>query len=906
MNRHLRQKLCRGIVCLAAVAAAAPARAAPRAEIAPRHLPVLQAHCGKCHGAETQESGVRVDDLPATIDTVAAAERWQKVLNVLNSGEMPPDDEPRIDPAAKTEFLDALSEAMVVARRTLADQGGVIAMRRLNRREYKNTLRDLLGVEVAVHDLPADTSPLAFDTVGAGLFMTAAQFEQYEAIARDGLALAFARQAGATQRKSLHIEAETTLPNFVRSRLDVRDLQRRAAEWFRVLDEVKARPENAAVREKLLADVGGDEKKLLYVWYEFAGMPPPETFGFPAGAAFNPAYIAAVLGETRWHPFDDRYLALPGLDSGGWLTVKRPGFTPNPNDKFQFVIPLDWPPGEYRATVRCAAADSAAADRRFLEFNVFPGTGGSPPLSVHQVAGTLADPCEITIPFTVGGKGTGPGDSRLYVFREKGMGDERAARVRITTAEKEAGIGPEPAIWIDWIHVERLPDSPAAVPPGIRALDGVPLVATNEPVAPDDLRRGFERFCIEAWRGVAPPAGAVDRLVRIYDGRRAVGGGHVEALGEALAAALSAPQFLYKAEPDDGATRRPLDGPELATRLSYFLWGGPPDGELRRLAASGALLEPAVLRAQTDRLLDDERSRGFVEPFLFQWLAMDRLDFFQFDPALYPRFDQATKQAARREVFETFAHLLAGRGRLSDLLTADFVVVNGLLAGYYGLDGVSGDEFRRVALPAGSPRGGLIGMAAIHAMGSNGEHTSPVERGAWVLRKLLNDPPPPAPPNVPQLARLAGKPLTTRERVSLHQEEPQCANCHRKIDPIGFGLENFDAVGAWRTTDTYVPMDENGKPLPKLRTTWTIDAAGALHGGPAFADFFGLRGIIASRPMQFARGFTAALVEYALGRPCGFSDEPLLDEIVAAASSEDLAVRSFIHALVQSRTFQTK
>jgi hypothetical protein len=398
----------------------------------------------------------------------------------------------------------------------------------------------------------------------------------------------------------------------------------------------------------------------------------------------------------------------------------------------------------------------------------------------------------------------------------------------------------------------------------------------------------------------------VDRLAAIYATRRGLGAKHEQALIEAVVSVLSSPRFLYRAEPGPDDGRRELDGLELATRLSYFLWGAPPDATLRGLAKSGALLEPAVLEAQTNRLLDDPRSAGFVEPFVAQWLAMDRLDFFQFDLALYPKFDDSTKAAARREVYETVAHLLRENGRLSDLLEADYVVVNGLLADYYGLKGVQGDEFRRVPLPAGSPRGGLLGMAAVHAMGSNGEHTSPVERGAWVLRKLLNDPPPPAPPNVPQLARLAGKSLTTRERVVLHQEEPQCASCHRKIDPIGFGLENFDAVGAWRTTDSSMAVNAQGKPDSKTKKTWTIDPAGALHGGPSFQDFDGLRDIVASRPEQFARGFTAALVEYALGRPCGFGDEPLVDAVVNDARSHELASRSFVHALVQSKPFRTK
>jgi hypothetical protein len=185
-------------------------------------------------------------------------------------------------------------------------------------------------------------------------------------------------------------------------------------------------------------------------------------------------------------------------------------------------------------------------------------------------------------------------------------------------------------------------------------------------------------------------------------------------------------------------------------------------------------------------------------------------------------------------------------------------------------------------------------MAAIHAMGSNGVESSPVERGAWVLRHLLHDPPPPAPPNVPQLSRLADKPLTTRERLAAHREEPQCASCHRKIDPIGFGLENFDAAGKWRTTD-------------RLRTKkWTIDAADALFQGPSFQNFFELRDLIAAREDDFARGFTEHLIEYALGRPCGFTDHELVEQIVATARDQQYAVRAFVHAIVQSAEFRTK
>jgi hypothetical protein len=197
-------------------------------------------------------------------------------------------------------------------------------------------------------------------------------------------------------------------------------------------------------------------------------------------------------------------------------------------------------------------------------------------------------------------------------------------------------------------------------------------------------------------------------------------------------------------------------------------------------------------------------------------------------------------------------------------------------------------------------------MAAVLAMGSNGEHTSPVERGAWVLRKVLYDPPPPAPANVPALTRLAGKVLTTRERVLAHQEDAQCASCHRKIDPIGFGLENFDAVGLWRTEDSYQARDDNGKPLPNSKKTWTIDPAGVFHKGPSFRNFFEMREAVAGHTEAFARGITSALIEYALGRPCGFSDDALVESILQKAKTRNFGLRDIVHALIQTEAFQRK
>jgi hypothetical protein len=327
---------------------------------------------------------------------------------------------------------------------------------------------------------------------------------------------------------------------------------------------------------------------------------------------------------------------------------------------------------------------------------------------------------------------------------------------------------------------------------------------------------------------------------------------------------------------------------------------------LRDLAKRGELKKPEVLAAQTERLLDDPRSEGFLQAFVHQWLGLDRIDFFEVNRALYPRFDSGTKVAAKGEIHETIAHIMKHNASLRDLLKSDYVVINRVLAHYYGISGVKGDGYEKVSLPKDSPRGGLLGMAAIHFMGGNGERTSPVERGAWVLRKLLHDPPPPAPANVPAITRLAGKVLTTHERLLAHQEEPQCASCHRKIDPIGFGLENFDAAGQWRTEDSYMAIDAAGKPDPKSKKTWTINAAAEFYKGPRFDNFFALRDIISSKSDAFARSFSEALIEFALGRPIGFRDEPLIADMITQAGKKDLAMREFIHALVSSREFHMK
>lgn len=844
----------------------------------------LGEHCERCHGQEKQKGSFRVDDLNLAIGDARTAERWQKVLNAVNSGEMPPDDEKQPGRGAKLEFLEELQESMEVARRMLADHGGSSIARRLNRREYRNTIQSLLGVNLDVSELPPDGGLGSFDTNALSLLMSGDQFEQYHALALDALNEVSIRRSAPQKHYHSRVEGESRLEGVLKALQSRLDERRRYMRWVHAVDEAGRRPENLGMVQELRAKKHPEEP--YRSWAKIQGAPPPSEYGFVDFTR------ARSDGEGHWAliPFLAYYVSRPESQRGAFLT---PGDNAVCNS-LGVSFP-GWPPGRYVIRVRVGAVEGSPAQRRFLELGRRIRGGRHAAISSHQVTGTLKDPQVLEIPIEL----RGTDDPNFYVAERGCLDDDAQGNRKHGAGLRENGVGPDLVLWVDWLEIESLPAAQPAVGSELERA-GIPMAALgNQEMAPAVLRAGLEKFSALAFRGSKPAEAFLDRLQKMYEGHRAAGKKPGEALRQVLAVVLASPRFLYLSEPATERGRRKLSGNELASRLSYFLWGAPPDEELRRLGAEGGLEAPEVLASQVRRLLDDRRSKDFVVPFTHQWLGMDRLNFFQFNGEKYPDFDLCVKNAARQEVYETVGQLLEHNGSLQELLKSSHVTVNALMADYYGLPGVTGDNFRRVPVPSDSARGGLLGMAAVLAMGSNGEHTSPVDRGAWVLRKLVHAPTPPAPPNVPQLARLEGKLLTTRERLVSHQEDAQCANCHRKIDPIGFGLENFDAAGRWRTEDRY------GYP-GKGEKKWVIDPSGAFHNGPAFKDYHELRDLIAARKDDFARGFAEALCEYALGRPYGFSDEPLVDAILERARPAGYPVREFVLGLVQSDTFRSK
>ena len=849
--------------------AATTAFPADEAVVPEKHRQFFESYCTECHNADKQKGKLRLDNVSLKLDSVESAERWQKILNQINSGEMPPDDSKQPEKGAKTEFLDSVANTLVVARKTLSDQHGNITMRRLNQREYKNTIRELLGVEVDVHDLPKDGGSGAFDTVGSALFMSSDQFEQYLTLGRRAIDDSFAHAVGVPA------QSKESPPSTITERREV---------------ELHAN-----------AKVGGTYKGYYKGSYSVAKAyldsdrsKPPSAFGKGVVDETSAKFYVRIFGE--YGPSFERYLNDPLTQEGAYLTIW------NVNAEEAITLPPNQPsgwlktkhaveivePGRYKLRFRIGAVKGTPQERHFVDLGSrTSGTENFSLMHTFQVSGTTDEPQIIEVPVNITGNGP-----RTFVLREKR--DVKLDLEIFDAARKVNGVGTEPALWIDWVEWEGPLAEPK--PPAILEL----FVALNT-VTPETqtARVLLERFAVRAFRDLKPEPAYMDRLVELFQVRREAGDSFHDALKEPLSVVLASPGFLYLAEPSSGPTRRHLTQREFATRLAYFIWSAPPDAELLALSQKGDLAKPEILSKQLDRLIEDPRSSAFVNAFVHQWLGLDRLDFFQFDTKVHRTFDEGTKAAARTEVFETFASLLQNRASLKHLLKSDFVVINGLLANYYGIPDVSGDAFRPVKLAPNSPRGGLLGMAAIHAMGSNGKESSPVERGAWVLRKLLHEPPPPAPPNVPQLSRLEGKLLTTRERLMAHQEQPQCASCHRKIDPIGFGLENFDAAGKWRTEDGYEKKGVGNK-------KWPIEPAGAFHNGPAFRDYFELRDLIAAKPERIARGLTEALIEYGLGRPFGFSDEDLAARILEQSQKQNFEIRTFLHALVASPDFQMK
>lgn len=413
----------------------------------------------------------------------------------------------------------------------------------------------------------------------------------------------------------------------------------------------------------------------------------------------------------------------------------------------------------------------------------------------------------------------------------------------------------------------------------------------------DDFRAAARRVAIALARDAyrrPPTEQELDVLAEIFDLARENRLDYTASLSLMWKAILVSPQFLFitpVSEVDSHDPIVPLDDYQLASRLSYLLWSAPPDAELSALADQGELHDPAVLRIQVERLLDDPRSRALFDGFGVQWLGVGELQSQTFDHDVFPQMTPGLRNAMMEEVRLFFESIVRENQSVSRFVDSDYTFLNESLAEIYGLEqSVQGPEMRRVSLENPN-RGGILGMPATLAGTSFPNRTSPVRRGVWVLEQVLGERVPPPPPNVPKLEEQEQKSregLTLRELTELHQSEPTCANCHRVLDSIGFGLENFDAIGRWRQTDN---------------VGVAVDSGGVLPTGEAFSTPAELKSLLAGRKADLARNLTERLMAFALGRQLEGYDEVVIDQLMGKLAEDDYRSRTMISEVVTSYLF---
>ena len=500
------------------------------------------------------------------------------------------------------------------------------------------------------------------------------------------------------------------------------------------------------------------------------------------------------------------------------------------------------------------------------------------------------DPLEATVSVAAGPHTVGVSFPR-ETWEEEGVLQPRQTGFALAVNEMPDG---NPALSSVQITGPLRVDGPGDTPTRRRIFTCLPEAAAPEAVQEACARQILGALARRAYRR---PVGETDvaTLLEFYEWGRA-DGGFEKGIQFALERLLADPDFLYRVERDPvdiaGGASYPVTDVELASRLSFFLWSSIPDDELLAAAENGTLSDPAVLESQVRRMMADPRSQAMVDNFAGQWLYLRNMGGVYPDPNIFPEFDENLREAFTRETELFIGNQLRSDASVLELLSADYTYVNQRLAEHYGIPNIYGNRFRRVKL-AGARRGGLLGHGSVMTVTSYPNRTSPVLRGKWVLENLLGAPPPEPPPDIPALEERNedGEPVSMREAMVQHRENPACSVCHAPMDPIGFSLQNYDAIGGWRDDN------EGGTP---------VDASGVLPDGVRFEGRAGLRDLLLDRPDDFVGTVTEKLLMYALGRGVEYYDAPTVRRIVRDAAGEDYRWSSIILGIVNSTPFQMR
>lgn len=856
----------------------------------------LEANCSSCHNSKTKKGNLDVTALKWELNDAQTFATWVKIHDRVSDGEMPPKAAPQPDEAARAAFLKSLSASLTTADAARIRREGRAVLRRMNRYEYENTLRDILGAPwLQIKELlPEDGERYRFNKSGEALGVSHVQISRYLSAAEFALREVIARsekQPETTTKRyyareqrafTAHIEfsqfnthtERATFP-LIGNEADVAILEKKAPMTVGAADPAKRELEGMGVVassyepleirfNQFKAPVPGKYKLRLMAHSFWAGPQPGDKW-------FHPSRTEAFPGRT--HEPVTLYAEIPPRQMRYLANVD---VSPEPSIQEVEVYLLK------DETIRPDAV-RLFRSRPPNWRNPLAEKDGQPGVAFRwlEVVGPLQDEW--------------PTKGHKLLF-----GD-----LPIHCKDAVAG---QPLLDLEDEDTAETQAAKRAKNPN-QKLTKVCGVKSSQPHA--DAERLLRNFIRRAYRHTTAQAIEEDtqRFLKIFDAAHKNSGSFTEAMITAYSAVLCSPAFTTLEEKPGR-----LDDQALASRLSYFLWNSEPDANLRDLAQQGALRKPAVLRAQVDRMLSDVKSQRFVNAFLDYWLDLRKVNITSPDELLYCDYylDDHLVESATFETRAFLTELIRNDLPARNVIASDFVMINERLAKLYGLPGVQGSQIRRVALPPDGVRGGLLTQASVLKVTANGTTTSPVVRGAWMMERILGKPVPPPPAGVSAVEPDVRGATTMRQQLEKHRTNQSCNACHAKIDPAGFALENFDVFGGWR--DKYRALAEGekapgvGKNGQKFafRYIQPVDASGSLPDGQKFQDVRELKRLLLKDERQIARNLTNQLIVFATGASVQFSDRPKVEALLDRAAGKGYGVKTLIQLIIESELFRNK
>ncbi len=758
----------------------------------------LEQYCLGCHGGDQPEAGLTLDSYQDNLSLVKDYDVWERVLEMLETSQMPPEgnDQPTIEES--DAFVQHVKTIFEDASRTAKPDPGKITVRRLNRVEYRNSVRDLLGTDFdPTANFPADDVGHGFDNIGEVLTMSPLLMERY------------LDAAEAIATRVIILDPPKPSTNYINTKY--------------------LNPRHKDVRDARFRDL---DPNALEQW--------------KSGPFFTPANPLKLLPDAETY-----FRATLYAETESDTPVQVALFIQGKN--LEDVTPQN-------ELARLVGYDTATNNRIKI-------------LKVFEI--TSRDPKKLqTIRYLVSGIANIDNAGIAMVKPEQGE-PQAILQIRSITS-----VGP----------LETRPKSHLEI-----------LACTQDIPQREQTREVLTRLLRKAYRRT-PTHQEIEQLVQFVESIQADGAKWEEGIQQAIKVILCSPKFLFRLELNNRPQTeepQPIDEFHLASRLSYFLWSSIPDDELLDLAEQNRLT--ASLEEQIKRMLADPKATELATNFGVQWLQIQRLQTATPDPERFPTFNTKLRADMLKET-ELFLESIFREDRsILEILDADYTFLNQRLSGHYEIwkdeqgEPIKGNTFRRVALNSENnyfKRGGILTQASILTVTSNPTRTSPVKRGRWVLEQILGTPPPPPPPDVPELEEehnaITG--TTLRERLEQHREDPGCANCHAKMDPIGFAMENYNAIGKFRMKDRELD----------------IDTTGQLPDGTPFENISGLKQILINRKTQFARCLTEKMLTYALGRGLEYYDRPTIERIVTALEANDYRFSILITEIVKSNPFRLR